>query len=47
MPSFDWINIVFDTHFHARGRIGRITATMNNLKRDIGIGIDENTSFFY
>ncbi len=47
MPGFDWVDIIFDTHFHVWGRIGRITAIMIDLKRTIGIGLDENTSFFY
>lgn len=47
MPGFNWLDIVFDTHFHVWGRIGRITAVMSDLKRSIGVGLDENTSFFY
>ena len=47
MPGFNWLDIVFDTHFHVWGRIGRIPAVLTDLKRSIGVGLDENTSFFY
>lgn len=47
MPGFRWVDIVFDTHFNVWGRIGRIAPILVDLKRPIGLGLDENTSFFY
>ncbi|OQA02019.1 MAG: Cyanophycinase [Bacteroidetes bacterium ADurb.Bin408] len=44
-PGFGFIqNITIDTHFIARGRIGRLTQFLfsNNIKRGIGLG--ENTA---
>lgn len=47
MPAFRWINATFDCHFHATGSVGGIAPVMLELKREIGFGVDENTSFFY
>lgn len=47
MPGYKWVDIIFDTHFHVWGRIGRIAPILVDLKREIGLGLDENTSFFY
>lgn len=33
MPGFNWVNFVFDTHFHIWGRIGRIAAVLHDLKK--------------
>jgi cyanophycinase len=47
MPGFNWIDAIFDTHFHARGRLGRAAEVLIDLKRLLSIGLDENTAFFY
>lgn len=36
-----------DTHFNARGRLGRVIPVLLDLKETFAVGIDENTSFFY
>jgi cyanophycinase len=47
MPAFGFINFTVDTHFNARGRLGRLTPALVELKERYGIGIDENTSMYY
>ncbi len=47
MPAFNFIDFTVDTHFNARGRLGRLPPALVDLKQDLGIGIDENTSFYY
>lgn len=47
MPAFGFINFTVDTHFNARGRLGRIVPVLMDLKQGFGMGIDENTSIFY
>lgn len=47
MPGFGWLNIAVDTHFNARGRLGRLPPTMIDTKVSLGIGIDESTAFYY
>lgn len=47
MQGFSWVHIAFDTHFHAWGRAGRLPAILYDLKLPIGLGLDENTTFFY
>ena len=47
MQGFNWVHIAFDTHFHAWGRAGRLPAILYDLKLPIGLGLDENTTFFY
>lgn len=39
------IDGVFDSHFHSRGRLGRLAFVTVKSKKRYGIGIDENTSF--
>jgi len=47
MAGFNWLkNLFIDTHFHNRGRIGRIASMMVDLGLSFGVGIDENTTFF-
>jgi cyanophycinase-like exopeptidase len=46
MKGFNWIPFYFDTHFHARGRFGRIAPMMVDLKVQFGFGLDENTTMF-
>jgi cyanophycinase len=40
MPSFGLINFTVDTHFNARGRLGRIPSEMVNTNSRLGLGID-------
>jgi cyanophycinase len=47
MPAFGFINFTVDTHFNARGRLGRIVPVLMDLKEGFGMGVDENTSLFY
>lgn len=50
-PSFDCIraaagvNVVFDSHFCARGRIGRLLVMTHRTGTRYGIGLDEATGF--
>lgn len=36
-----------DTHFDRRGRLGRLIPVMNELRVAIGVGIDEEATFYY
>jgi cyanophycinase len=47
MPAFNLLNFTTDTHFNARGRLGRLVPVLIDLKEKFGIGIDENTSLYY
>jgi cyanophycinase len=40
MPGFRWTSIIFDTHFHVWGRIGRIAPFLVDLERPIAVGLD-------
>ena len=40
MVGFGMINFAVDTHFHARGRLGRLVPMLVNLQVSLGIGID-------
>jgi len=40
MRSFGFIDFAVDTHFEARGRIGRLPPVMHELRTTLGIGID-------
>ena len=35
-------NVIIDTHFFPRGRIGRLIAAVDNQKTRVGVGIDED-----
>lgn len=35
-------NVIIDTHFFPRGRIGRLIAAVDNQKARVGVGIDED-----
>ena len=47
MKAFNWINWHVDTHFNARGRLGRLPPILVETNQSIGVGIDEKTAFFY
>jgi cyanophycinase len=47
MPSFGFLNFTTDTHFNARGRLGRLVPVLIDLKDKFGFGVDENTSLYY
>ena len=47
MPAFGMLDFFTDTHFNARGRLGRLPVFLADLKVKMGVGIDENTSFYY
>jgi cyanophycinase len=47
MQGFNWVDFTFDVHFNSYGRMGRLVPIMSELKIKVGLGIDENTSFFY
>ena len=47
MPAFNFVNFTTDTHFNARGRLARLPTVLQQLKQGLGVGVDENTSFFY
>lgn len=40
MPAFGFVNFTVDTHFNARGRLGRLAPVLTDLKKSLGIGID-------
>lgn len=44
--GFGFVNAAIDTHFDARGRIGRIILAERDLGQKIGYGIDENTALY-
>ena len=47
MPAFGLLNFTTDTHFNARGRLGRLVPVLLDLQQKLGVGVDENTSFYY
>lgn len=47
MAAFGFLNFTTDTHFNARGRLGRLVPVLKDLQDPFGIGIDENTSLYY
>ncbi|GGI15573.1 cyanophycinase [Gottfriedia solisilvae] len=44
--GFGFVNAAIDTHFDARGRIGRILLAERDLNLKVGYGIDENTALY-
>ena len=40
MPAIGLIDFLVDTHFEARGRLGRLPAAMTALRVSLGVGID-------
>lgn len=44
--GFGFVNAAIDTHFDARGRIGRILLAERDLGQKVGYGIDENTALY-
>jgi cyanophycinase len=40
MPAFGFLNFTTDTHFNARGRLGRLVPVLLDLKDKFGIGVD-------
>lgn len=47
MPAFQLLNFTSDTHFNARGRLGRLLPVLVDLGQKFGIGVDQNTTLFY
>lgn len=47
ISGFGFSKLLIDTHFDARGRLGRIIPGLIQTKKSMGIGIDENTCLFY
>lgn len=47
MVGFGFLPFLIDTHFDARGRIGRLISGLYQLKMSLGIGVDESTAIFY
>ena len=47
MKAFGWIDWLPDTHFSARGRLGRLPAILVDTQLSLGAGIDEKTALFY
>jgi len=47
MKGFNFVNWFADTHFHARGRLGRLPPILKDIKLALGVGIDEKTAFLY
>jgi cyanophycinase len=46
MTGFHFIDAAVDTHFDARGRIGRLFVAQRDLGHAFGVGVDENTAFY-
>jgi cyanophycinase len=46
MPGFGWVHMYVDTHFNARGRLGRLPPILSDIGLSLGVGIDERTAFF-
>ena len=40
MPAFGFVDFVVDTHFEARGRLGRLPAALVDFKVQLGMGVD-------
>lgn len=40
MTAFGMINFFADTHFNARGRLGRLPPVLVDIKLNLGVGID-------
>ena len=47
IPGFDFVDLLMDTHFDARGRLGRIIPGLVQTKKPIGVGVDESTCLYY
>ena len=47
MKGFGFVNFFADTHFNARGRLGRLPPILKDIKLSIGVGIDEKTALLY
>lgn len=47
MKAFNFIDFHVDTHFSARGRLGRLPALLVDTRQGLGAGIDEKTALFY
>lgn len=47
MPGFGFVDMLIDTHFDARGRLGRMMAGLLQTKKEMGVGIDESTCLFF
>lgn len=47
MTGFGFIdNAAVDTHFDARGRMGRLIAALRNVGKSVGYGVGEDTAFY-
>lgn len=46
LPGFDLLprEVLTDSHFDARGRLGRMLLAMRDLQKTVGLGIDEDTA---
>jgi hypothetical protein len=40
-------NILTDSHFDSRKRLGRIIPALKDCNKTIGLGVDEKTAFYY
>lgn len=47
LPGFGFVNFAVDTHFDARGRLGRIIPGLAQLNAKVGVGIDEGGCIYY
>lgn len=49
MPGFGFVadNILTDTHFDRRSRLGRIIPGLKDCNKTIGLGVDESATFYY
>lgn len=47
MSGFGFVPFLTDTHFDARGRLGRMISSLVQTRFPLGVGIDESTAFYY
>ena len=47
MKGFNFVDWFADTHFNARGRLGRLAPILKDIKLSLGFGIDEKTAMLY
>lgn len=47
IPGFGFVKMLIDTHFDARGRLGRLIPGMIHTKKSMGLGIDESTCLYF
>jgi len=47
MQGLGFVDFAIDTHFDARGRLGRLVPAMTQMSTKLGVGIDEYACLYY